>query len=74
MTFAKVFFGVALCCGIAMPAVAQQQDAPASPSGAPKAAAENGSSEAGKAGAKNEMSSHQDNSGKQDKMADPHKQ
>lgn len=62
---------VALSCGSA---IAQTKDAPASPSGAPAAAAQQGSSMAGEAGAKNEMKAHEDNTAKQETMANPHKQ
>ena len=53
---------------------AQTKDAPASPSGAPAAAAQDGSSMAGEAGAKNEMKAHKDNEKAQNTMGDPHKQ
>lgn len=46
---------------------------PASPSGAPAAAAEHGSSMAGAPAAKNEMKSHEENMAKQKTMDDPHK-
>ena len=55
-------------------AYAQTNDAPASPSGAPAAAAQDGSSMAGEAGAKNEMKAHKENEKAQNTMGDPHKQ
>lgn len=54
-------------------ACAQTQDAPASPSGAPAAAAQDGSSMAGKEGAKNEMKAHKEIEKAQNTMDDPHK-
>lgn len=57
---------------VASPALAVEGQ-PAAPSGAPKAAAESGSSEAGKAASTNEMKSNNERKGSQDKAGDPHK-
>ena len=70
-SFSTIVLAASLIAGAAF---AQTKDAPASPSGAPAAAAQDGSSMAGEAGAKNEMKAHNDNEKAQSKMDDPHKQ
>ncbi len=52
-------------------AMAQTKDAPSSPPGAPAAAAQGGSSMAGKEGAKNEMKAHDENEKAQKTMDNP---
>ena len=60
---------------LALPAYAVEkpEGAAAAPSGAPKDAAEHGSSEAGNDAAKNEMKSHNATKEENSKMSDPNK-